>query len=249
MNVGLCYESVLPARGGCEHYISDLARRLARDGHGVHLFASRWDPTALPGSTVYHLVPAPTGPRFLRPSRFARSCLDSLRANPVDVSLGFDKTWGQDVLYPQGGLHSASRAHNLLKHSPGLQRVGARLIRVFDPASYSFAWLERRQYLGSDRPVLLAISDLVRLPRAVRIVGAGVARGHRPGAIHRRRPTGPPGPGTPGLGRFRGRGRRPVRRHELPAQGARPVVAIARSRSARTAVPPGCGRRVEVWPL
>ena len=30
MQVGLCYESVLPARGGCEHYISDLAHRLAR---------------------------------------------------------------------------------------------------------------------------------------------------------------------------------------------------------------------------
>jgi UDP-glucose:(heptosyl)LPS alpha-1,3-glucosyltransferase len=162
MDVGLCYESVLPARGGCEHYISDLARRLARDGHRVHLFATRWDHTALPGSTVYHPVPAATGPRFLRPWRFARSCLDSLRAHPVDVSLGFDKTWGQDVLYPQGGLHSASRAHNLLKHPPGLQRVSARLIRGLDPASYSFARLERRQYLGSDRPVILAISDMVR---------------------------------------------------------------------------------------
>ena len=28
MNIAFCYESVLPARGGCEHYISDLARRL-----------------------------------------------------------------------------------------------------------------------------------------------------------------------------------------------------------------------------
>jgi UDP-glucose:(heptosyl)LPS alpha-1,3-glucosyltransferase len=41
MDIALCYESVLPARGGCEHYISDLARRLARDGHAVHLYACR----------------------------------------------------------------------------------------------------------------------------------------------------------------------------------------------------------------
>src|SRR5438309_754496 len=27
MNIAFCYESVLPARGGCETYISDLARR------------------------------------------------------------------------------------------------------------------------------------------------------------------------------------------------------------------------------
>ena len=30
MDIALCYESVLPARGGAETYIGDLARRLAR---------------------------------------------------------------------------------------------------------------------------------------------------------------------------------------------------------------------------
>ena len=162
MDVGLCYESVLPARGGCEHYISDLARQLARDGHTVHLFASRWDAATLPPSTVYHLVPPPTGPRFLRPWRFGRACLHALREHPVDVSLGFDKTWGQDVLYPQGGLHSASRSHNLLKHAPGLARAAARLVRAFDPAASSFARLERRQYREARPLVVLAISEMVR---------------------------------------------------------------------------------------
>lgn len=162
MHVGLCYESVLPARGGCEHYISDLARRLARDGHTVHLFASRWDAAALPANTVYHSVPAPTGPRFLRPWRFAKACEAVLKANPVDVSLGFDKTWGQDILYPQGGLHRASRAHNLLKHPPGLPRLAARLVQRLDPATYSFARLERRQYLTGPTPIILAISGMVR---------------------------------------------------------------------------------------
>jgi UDP-glucose:(heptosyl)LPS alpha-1,3-glucosyltransferase len=162
VDVGLCYERVLPARGGCEHYISDLARRLARDGHAVHLFASEWDAAALPASTVYHTIPAPTGPRFLRPWRFASACLTSLQRNPVDVSMGFDKTWGQDILYPQGGLHSASRAHNLLKHPPGLTRTAARLVRTLDFAGYSFARLERRQYLTDRPPVILAISEMVR---------------------------------------------------------------------------------------
>jgi UDP-glucose:(heptosyl)LPS alpha-1,3-glucosyltransferase len=162
MDVGLCYESVLPARGGCEHYISDLARRLARDGHTVHLFASERDANALPTSTVYHRLRAPTGPRFLRPWKFGRACLEALKANPVDVSIGFDKTWGQDILYPQGGLHSASRAHNLLKHAPGLDRITAQLSRVFDPTAYSFGRLERKQYLGQPRPIVLAISGMVR---------------------------------------------------------------------------------------
>src|SRR6267154_806194 len=54
MDIALCYESVLPSRGGCETYIGDLARRLARDGHAVHLYACRWDPAALPSSMQYH---------------------------------------------------------------------------------------------------------------------------------------------------------------------------------------------------
>jgi UDP-glucose:(heptosyl)LPS alpha-1,3-glucosyltransferase len=161
MKVGLCYESVLPARGGCEHYISDLARRLARDGHEVHLFACRWDESALPASTIYHRIPSPGGIRFLRPWRFAKATLEALQANPVDVSMGFDKTYGQDILYPQGGLHQASRAQNLLKHPP-LERIGARLTRLFDPTSYSFARLERRQYLSGDKPLVLVNSHMVQ---------------------------------------------------------------------------------------
>lgn len=162
MEVGLCYESVLPARGGCEHYISDLARRLARDGHTVHLFACRWDASALPANTVYHQLPTPTGPRYRRPWAFGESVLAALARMPVDVSMGFDKTWGLDILYPQGGLHSASRAHNLLKHRPGFDRTLARLVRIFDPTSYSFGRLERRQYLTPPTPLILVNSRMVR---------------------------------------------------------------------------------------
>ncbi|HJZ89714.1 MAG TPA: glycosyltransferase family 4 protein [Gemmataceae bacterium] len=162
MNIGLCYERVEPARGGCEHYISDLARRLARDGHGVHLFASEWDESALPSSTVYHRLPAPHGPRTLRPWRFAKACVEALARHPVDVSMGFDKTYGQDVLYPQGGLHSASRVQNIRKHPPGLLRLGARLVRAFDVASYSYSRLERRQYLTPPRPLIVVNSRMVQ---------------------------------------------------------------------------------------
>ena len=53
----------------------------------------------------------------------------ALRNHRHDVTMGFDKTWGQDVLYPQGGLHVASAAANLLKQPPGLQRFLARLLK------------------------------------------------------------------------------------------------------------------------
>lgn len=162
MDIALCYESVLPARGGAETYIGDLARRLARDGHSVHLYAARWDAAALPAATHYHRLDAPTGPRFLRPWRFAAACERALKSARHDASIGFDKTWGQDVLYPQGGLHAASAAHNLLKFSNGGTRRLAALGKWLDPAAWSFRQLERKQYLGPNRPLIVVNSRMVQ---------------------------------------------------------------------------------------
>src|SRR6478735_6042521 len=108
MDIALCYESVLPARGGAETYLGDLARRLARDGHAVHLYACRWDAASLPAATHFHRH---------------------------DVTVGFDKTWGQDVLYPQGGLHAASAAQNQLKFATRLERAVATVGKWLDPAA------------------------------------------------------------------------------------------------------------------
>jgi UDP-glucose:(heptosyl)LPS alpha-1,3-glucosyltransferase len=162
MDVALCYESVLPARGGAETYIGDLSRRLARDGHAVHLYACRWDPAALPAAVHYHRLDVPTGPRFLRPWRFAAACEAALATARHDVTVGFDKTWGQDVLYPQGGLHAASRYHNRLKFRSPLERFAAEAGKLFDPAAWSFARLERKQYLGPAKPLVVVNSRMVR---------------------------------------------------------------------------------------
>lgn len=179
MDLALCYESVFPSRGGAETYIADVARRLARDGHSIHLYACRWDAAALPAATHFHRLDVPGGPRFLRPWRFAAACERALANAPHDVSIGFDKTWGQDVLFPQGGLHAASAAHNLLKYPHAWQRWLAAAGKWLDPAAWSFARLERKQYLGPDRPLVIANSRMVRrhfeefhgiAPETVRVV-------------------------------------------------------------------------------
>ncbi len=162
MDIALCYESVLPARGGCEMYIADLARRLARDGHRVHLYASRWDGSALPSSLVYHRVPRPRGPRFLRPWLFSAACTREVQKSNHEVSVGFNKTWGQDVLYPQGGLHVATADHNLLKHSSTWLRGADWIAKRLDPAYWSFAFLERYQYRRRNRPIIVVNSQMVR---------------------------------------------------------------------------------------
>jgi UDP-glucose:(heptosyl)LPS alpha-1,3-glucosyltransferase len=162
MKIAFCYESVLPSRGGCETYIADLARRLAAEGHELHLYACRWDPGALPAAMHYHRLKAPRGPRFLRPWLFGAMCQRALRSAGDVVSIGFDKTWGQDILYPLGGLHSASAEHNLRKHGHLLVRSLARLVKALDPAHHAFTQLERRQYLGSQRPLFVANSRMVQ---------------------------------------------------------------------------------------
>jgi UDP-glucose:(heptosyl)LPS alpha-1,3-glucosyltransferase len=162
MDIAFCYENVLPSRGGCETYIADLARRLVADGHEVHLYASRWDAAALPPEMHYHALAVPTGPRFLRPWRFGWACERALRGATHDISLGFDKTWGQDVLYPQGGLHAASAAYNLNKYAGRLTRQLAGLVRSLDIAHWSFSRLERKQYLGPRPPLIVVNSEMVR---------------------------------------------------------------------------------------
>jgi UDP-glucose:(heptosyl)LPS alpha-1,3-glucosyltransferase len=162
MNIAFCYESVLPSRGGCETYIADLARRLLADRHEVHLYACRWDAAALPAGLHYHRLAVRRGPRFLRPWRFGAACEQALRGAGHQVTVGFDKTWGQDVLYPQGGLHAASAEHNLRKHAGTLRRGLARLSQWLDLAHWSFARLERRQYLGPRPPLVVVNSAMVR---------------------------------------------------------------------------------------
>jgi UDP-glucose:(heptosyl)LPS alpha-1,3-glucosyltransferase len=162
MNIAFCYESVLPARGGCATEIANLARRLVADGHEVHVYACRWNAAALPARTHYHRVQLPPSPRFIRPWSFGAACLRALKHAEYDVTMGFDKTWGLDVLYPQGGLYAANAEYNLFKYHSPLKRRLLRMLKYVDPAHLSFCLLERRQYLGKRRSLIVAISEMVR---------------------------------------------------------------------------------------
>lgn len=179
MDIAFCHPNVFPSRGGCGTYIADLTRRLVADGHDVHLYATSWDAEALPPAVRYHQLSAAGGPRFLRPWAFGAACMEALKRGRHRVSVGFDKTLGPDVVYPQGGLHAASFEHNLHKYGRPSVRFAASLVKSLDLAHWSFARLEQQQYLGPRRPVMIAISDMVRRhfheyygikPEAVRVL-------------------------------------------------------------------------------
>jgi UDP-glucose:(heptosyl)LPS alpha-1,3-glucosyltransferase len=107
-----------------------------------------------------HRLPQPAGPRFLRPWRFARACERALADAEPMVSVGFNKTWGQDVQYPQGGLHVATVEHGLRKHTHPLVRWLAGWARALEPANLSFRRLERKQYVVY-RPLVVVNSRMV----------------------------------------------------------------------------------------
>ena len=155
MKIALCYESMMPNRGGCETYLADLARNLVHDHHEVHLFTTRYDAQAFPDAVMYHLLPASTGLRWMRPWQFAKACCQTLQQHTFDVTVGFIKTWGQDVLMPQGGFHVATAEHNLQKNASPLVRGLMRFVQMVDPKQWSFRALERRQLF--DFPSLLVV--------------------------------------------------------------------------------------------
>ena len=161
MKVALCHESVLPSRGGCETYIVSLAHRLAADGHQVQLYARRWDAAALPPEVDVRPVPSSARPRMLRQWFFSRACSVMLARGDHDVSLGFDKVCGVDVLYPQAGAHGAAVEASLRKHVSPWARGLLYLTRWLDPAEWSF-WAMERSACRSPGAHVVAISHMVR---------------------------------------------------------------------------------------
>ena len=164
VNLAICHLRVLPAKGGCETYAVDLLRRLAQDGHQVHLYANEWDAAAIPAGVRTHRVVVPFGLRCTRPWRFSRALAAMLPAGGHDLSIGFDKVAGVDVQYPAAGLYVATVRYGLNRHRAAWLRGLASFTRRFDPAYWSFTRFERQQFLGGagTPPFLIANSEFVR---------------------------------------------------------------------------------------
>lgn len=162
MKLAICHPAVEPCRGGAETYIAMLVGRLCRDGHDVHLICSRHDAGALPAAVKAHVVPDFAWPRILRPWRFSAACREALARERFDLSIGFDKVAGVDVLYPLGGLHQASIECSRGRFAAGWMRWLAGVFRRLDPSHISMSAFERGQYLSSPRPFIIAISEFVR---------------------------------------------------------------------------------------
>lgn len=146
MHIALCHDYINPQRGGCETYIVDLGNRLVLDGHQVTLIAQSVERSRLHPAVQVRHVEYPKYPRFLKPYRYTQSLRTVLEHETFDLSIGFDKCWGVDVLFPQGGLYSASARANLRKERFVLMRLLRAIATFFDIAKQSYLRIERIQY-------------------------------------------------------------------------------------------------------
>src|SRR5260370_36197306 len=112
MNIALCYENGNRARGGCETYIADLARRLVADGHAVHLYACRWNADALPDALHYQRLDVAPGPRFLRPWRLGAAPPAGFKRHHHHLGVRVDKHLGPDGPDPPSGPPAAAAGPN-----------------------------------------------------------------------------------------------------------------------------------------
>lgn len=152
MKVALVCDRFDPAGGGLEQWLCQLAPRLERRGHEVHVIAFRVAADA--ARERMHTLAWSTD-RLERAAAVERA----VAALAPDVTHDTGVGWSYDVLHPQAGSMLANHRRDLASLSPG-----ARMRRRVSPAWHRWRRqareLERRQYVRA-KGLVLAVSGMV----------------------------------------------------------------------------------------
>ena len=162
MKIAMALEKFDPFAGGVESYAVGLARALVAEGWEVHLYGHSW--TNDPPTAIFHKI-TPL-PRFLPPSvrilHFALRHRQMVKSLDFDVALGFGNTLIMNVYQSHGGVHRFSVARKIDAIRNPFVRIVKRLFTFASPKYYARAWIEGAPFRASSRPVLVAISEMVR---------------------------------------------------------------------------------------
>jgi len=130
------------SHGGAEKVLSHFIAALIREGHTVHLFASRWNTgSEAASSIVFHRVPVIPGGSFLRLVSFALFTRLKIRRGSFDLVFSFERTLRQDIYRAGDGCHREWLRQRRLS---GLKRVLVRL----NPFHRAMLWIEEKIYTG-----------------------------------------------------------------------------------------------------
>ena len=164
MRIALTIEKLGRRFGGAERYAAGLAAALHESGHAVTCVCRLIDPTGLPaGVRTERVDVGPLGRiKWLRAWRFAAGSARAIEAGGFDLSVGFNKTWRQDVLVAVAGAHPATVAHNRARFRSPLRRVVYSMGKALNPPQMPFRAIDRRTFgPAGTRPRIVAPSRFV----------------------------------------------------------------------------------------
>jgi len=156
--------------GGAEGFVYELTERLAeREGLEIHLFANQWRSGNT--SITFHKVPIIPFPRFMRPISFAYFSNKRIHLKDYDLVHSHDRIFQMDLFTMHG-----------IPHKTWIKEVRCKTLSLFDR---SMAWVEEKGITGSQIPMILPVSSLVKdellklynIPESkIRVIHPGVSK-------------------------------------------------------------------------
>lgn len=140
------------SHGGAEKVLSHFIAALVREGHTVHLFASRWNvESEEAASIIFHRVPVAPGGSFFRLVSFAFFTRQKIRKEKFDLVFSFERTLCQDIYRAGDGCHREWLHQRRLS---GLKK----LLVGLNPFHRAALWIEKKIYTGSGTRKIIANS-------------------------------------------------------------------------------------------
>lgn len=143
--------------GGSESFSQNYIRKLAEEGHEIHIFAISWDASEPLENIYFHKVPAITFNSFLRDFTFPLSTYRILRHANFNIVQSHDRTFYQDIYRAGDGCHI-----EWLKQR--WRRIGilGKLSIILNPYHWLILAIERMIFKGHRFKKVVAISELVK---------------------------------------------------------------------------------------
>ena len=143
--------------GGSESFSQNFIRRLAEEGHEIHIFAITWDTSEPLKNINFQKVPAITFNSFLRDFTFALSTYRILRHANFNIIQSHDKTFYQDIYRAGDGCH-IEWLRQRWKRISLLRKVSI----ILNPYHWLMLAIERMIFKGHRFKKVIAISELVK---------------------------------------------------------------------------------------
>jgi UDP-glucose:(heptosyl)LPS alpha-1,3-glucosyltransferase len=143
--------------GGSEGFSQTLIRKLAEEGHEIHIFSIQWNTPERLKNIQFHKVPAITFNSFFRDLTFALFSHRMLKQGNFDIIQSHDKTFYQDIYRAGDGCHI-----EWLRQRWRRTGLLGKLSIVLNPYHWLILVMERMIFKGRRFQKIIAISELVK---------------------------------------------------------------------------------------